>query len=1188
VTLHVWRSERADGLLVPLADLLAHPLPDPFTPEVVAVPTAGIERWVTQELSLRLGTSTDTTAGPTGDTTGADAIRGDATGEVPGDGDPTDGVCANIAFPFPGKLIADALEAAEGLPEAGDPWSPDRLVWHVVSLFAARPDPQLWGPARSHLAADDGRRYQAARHVAELFDRYAVHRPEMVRRWAAGDDVAPDLQRVEAAHAWQPRLWRALRDALAVPSTAERLALAAHRLAADEVVLDLPERLSVFGLSALPASYLEILAALAGPRDVHLFLRHPSPALWDRIERLHRDQPPRRGPRAQDPTADLPQQPLLRSWGRDAREMQTVFAALGAPVARHQPVPAAGTATDPRPTLLQHLQANLRGDRPAAGAPAEDRTDQRLRLDRSDRSVQVHASHGRLRQVQVLRDAILHLLAGLPGLEPRDIIVMCPDVEAFAPYVDAVFGAQAVSEDIGQGGVPAPTDTPPLRVRIADRSLRQTNPVLKVLAELLDLTDDRLTGPQVFDLLGRTPVRDRFGFTDDDLARIEAWIPDLGIRWGLDADDRDRYDLGGVDANTWRFGLQRLLTGVAVADEELRLVGCTVPYDDVEGSDVELAGRLAECVARLTAVVTGLRTPRTLRSWAAALTDAIQQLCLTSGANVWQEAQLHALLDALVEQAASAADTVPLGLADVRVLLADRLRGRPSRASHRTGDLTFSTLVPMRAVPHRVVCLLGMDDGSFPRQTVPDGDDLIDRTPFVGDRDPRTEDRQLLLDALLAATDHFVVTYSGRDERTNEPLPAAVPVGELLDVVDATVTTGAHNERGQELPARRWIVVEHPLQPFDARNFQPGGLRADGDRDGPWGFDRIALSGARANAGELTEVPAFLTHPLSPREEDQQVVDLGQLVRFLEHPVRFFLGERLGVWLRTGRDVAGDGIPLDLTGLPKWAVGHRLLDALRQGHSRQSWERAERARGTLPPDPLAQTVLDEVCPIVEALVVAADEHFGAAPARSQEVDLPLGDGRRLVGTVGSLHGEVLGLVTYSSLKARHRLAAYARIVALTAFAPETSWRAVLLGRSKRKDPVEVCCLGPLPGDTAGRREEAATRLDTLLDLYDRGLRVPPPLYGDTTEAIARNTALNQGPWGAAKHWETSFAAYPSDDLDPCHVAVLGGVASFDEIMQPPPTPEEAGPEWPMCQQRVVAWARRLWDPVLEVESGAPR
>jgi exodeoxyribonuclease V gamma subunit len=1159
LTLHVWRSERADGLLRPLADLLADVPSDPFAPEVVAVPTAGIERWVAQELALRLGTG------------GVDA---------------TDGVCANVDFPFPGVLVARALEAAEGLDAGADRWRPDQLVWVLLGLHDADPDPRRWGPAATHLASpDDGRRYAAARRVADLFDRYAVHRPEMVRAWAQRRDVGPDLDPIPPAHGWQPGLWRAVRTAVGRPSTAERLADATARLAADEVELDLPARLSVFGLSALPSSYLEVLWALAGPRDVHLFLRHPSPALWDRIEAEASARPLRRVPRRDDPTAEVARHPLLRSWGRDAREMQTVFAALGAPPAVHVAVDA------PEPTtLLARIQADIRDDRVPAGAPIDGADDRRPLLDPDDRSVQVHASHGRLRQVQVLRDAILHLFASDPELEPRDVIVMCPDVESFAPYVDAVFGAHVASSGDLVGGDPdrQHRDTPALRVRLADRSLRQTNPVLKVVAELLDLADDRMTGPQVFDLLGRAPVRRRFRFSDDDLARLETWIPDLGIRWGLDAADRSRYDLAGLDVNTWRFGLRRLLAGVAVADEDLRLVADVVPYDDVEGGDVELAGRFAECIARLTTALTQLREPRPLAAWAVALVDTADRLTLSAGADAWQAVQLHRLLDTLVEQAGDAADQVELSLADVRTLLGDRLRGRPSRASHRTGDLTVSTLVPMRAVPHKVVCLLGMDDGSFPRRTVADGDDLVDLVPFVGDRDARTEDRQLLLDALLAATDHLVVTYAGRDERTNEPLPPAVPVGELLDVVDATVRSGDTDEHGGEQRARRRVLTEHPLQPFDRRNYRPDELGVAG----PWSFDRVGLTGARAHAGDLADAPPLLTDPLPPREEDREVVDLGQLVRFLDHPVRFFLRERLGVWLREGQETTPDGIPLDLTGLPKWAVGDRLLTALRQGHTREAWERVERARGTLPPDPLATAILDDVCPVVEQLMEVADQELGSGPARAEEIAVPLGDDRRLVGTVGSLYGTVHGLATYSSLKAKHRLAAYARLVALTAAFPEEPWRVVLVGRvsgSQARQKIEVRELAALADDPTGRADVAATALATLVDLYDRGLREPAPLYGQTSEEIARGAGGKKGPWGASTTWETSFSRFGgNDDRDPCHVAVLGRVATFDELMTPPPGPDEQGPGWEECEERVVAWARRLWDPILALEEVSRR
>src|SRR5581483_11449173 len=299
---------------------------------------------------------------------------------------------------------------------------------------------------------------------------------------------------------------------------------------------------------------------------------------------------------------------------------------------------------------------------------------------------------------------------------------------------------------------------------------------------------------------------------------------------------RAAYKLDALDANTWRAGLDRLLLGVAMADEGHRLVGGVLPVDDVSSSDIDLAGRLAELLDSLTAALDRLTLPQPVSSWAAALSDAAAMLTATASVDSWQEAELRHLLDDMVTEADSAPPVGPAGdgggiepgrsgasggseltLPEIRTLLADRLRGRPTRANFRTGHLTMCTLVPMRSVPHRVVCLLGLDDGVFPRKIDVDDDDLVAADARVGDRDPRSEDRQLLLDALLAAESHLIITYSGRDERTNAERPPAVPVGELLDVVDRTVRLP--DDPTGEVPARSRIVVHHPLQPFDPRNF---------------------------------------------------------------------------------------------------------------------------------------------------------------------------------------------------------------------------------------------------------------------------------------------------------------------------------------------------------------------------------
>ncbi|HEY2429999.1 MAG TPA: exodeoxyribonuclease V subunit gamma, partial [Acidimicrobiales bacterium] len=878
--LHVHRAERADGLVAGLADLLATPLPDPMVTEVVSVPTRGIERWLSQQLAGRLGTS-------------------------PGR---EDGVCANVDFPFPATLVGGALACASGVDPDNDPWTASRSVWPLLEVVDASLLEPWLAPFADHLRQSapvgEPRRFAAVRHVADLFDRYGVHRPELLRSWAGGDDQVP------AESAWQPALWRRLRERIAAPSLAERLPDACRALREDATLVELPDRLSLFGLTRLPASYVDVLAALAAERDVHLFLLHPSAVLWDRVAAQPR--PPRPVHRRDDPTAGLAVNPLLASWGRDAREMQLVIAGADAPTAdHHQPVHHEPT------TLLARLQAGVWADR----TPTDDA--EKPLLGPADRSLRLHDCHGRARQVEVLRDDIRHLLASDPTLEPRDVIVMCPDIEAYAPLIGAVFGSGAEEDEVD--GQPA------LRVRLADRSLRQTNPVLGVVALLLDLASSRMTASQVLDLAGREPVRRRFGFDDDDLERLTGWVAASGIRWGLDAAHRAPFKLDSIDAGTWHAGLDRTLVGVAVADVGQRTVAGVVPLDDVDSGDIDLAGRWAELVDRLATTTATFSKAESMTAWADVIATAADRLCATTEGDAWQRAGLGRLLDAIVDEAG--ASPVPLALADVQALLAERLRGRPTRANFRTGHLTVCTLVPMRSVPHRVVCLLGLDDGAFPRGVERDGDDLILADPHVGDRDARSEDRQLLLDALLAATDHLVITYSGRDERTNLPRPPAVPVGELFDVVDRTVRTAGGGA------ARRQVIVRHPLQPFDPRNFEAGEL----GEEGPFSFDGVNLEGARALGGTPLPAEPFLAGPLPALEVG--AVELDDLERFVRHPVGAFLRQRFSISLGDWSTEVEDALPVELDGLERWRVGERILNAHLAGDPLDACFDAERARG---------------------------------------------------------------------------------------------------------------------------------------------------------------------------------------------------------------------------------------------------
>jgi exodeoxyribonuclease V gamma subunit len=300
----------------------------------------------------------------------------------------------------------------------------------------------------------------------------------------------------------------------------------------------------------------------------------------------------------------------------------------------------------------------------------------------------------------------------------------------------------------------------------------------------------------VLDLASAAPVRRRFGFTDDDLAQLAMWVEEAAIRWGLDAGHRSAYGLRLGD-NTWESGLSRILLGVTMAEHEdgrYQHVGDALPVDDVSSKENDLAGRFGEYVDRLRRFVDAADAAGSIGAWVAALSAGVEQLTDVPTRDAWLQAQFDRELSRIVDSAdgvsrrsqarssttegaegrSSTTDETPLLLADVRQLLAHRLGGRPTRSNFRTGTLTVCTMVPMRSVPHRVVCLLGLDDGVFPRAGSVDGDDVLARNPMTGERDVRSEDRQLFLDAIMAATETLVVTYTGANEHTGAERPPAV------------------------------------------------------------------------------------------------------------------------------------------------------------------------------------------------------------------------------------------------------------------------------------------------------------------------------------------------------------------------------------------------------------------------------
>ncbi len=1128
--LQVHVAERADALVEALADELAVPVADPFAPDLVAVPTRGVERWVSQRLAHHLG------AGP----------------------GTQDGVCANVRFDSPARVVADVLASLEGGTRESDPWRVENLTWHVLEVVDEHAD-QPWlavvarhvGAGPDHDERRAGRRMHLAQRLARLLAAYDSGRPALARAWTAGHDddgaghpLAPDL-------AWQPALWRALVERLG-PPPALRLEDSAARLVAQQDLVDLPDRLHVFGPTALPAAHLTVLSALAARRAVHLWLPTASLSLWRAVE-------PAQGALRRRDRPAVARHPMLRSMANDSLELAARVKAL-APHVHEVATPA------PASTVLGTLQAALRADAPEPVPGAR-----RPQPVPGDRSVQVHACHGRSRQVEVLRDVLVGLLADDPSLEPRDVVVMCPDVEAFAPLVHAVFGPTPQVPGDGPPGDAVAPEHPgrTLRVRIADRSPARANPVLAVLATLLELADSRVTASAVVDLAGQEPVRRRFGLDDEALDRLRAWALESGVHWGEDVDRRARFHLGAVAQGTWSTALDRLLLGVAMAEEDHRFVGAVLPIDDVSSSDVVLVGRVTELLDRLSGVLAELGGVHPAEHWFDTIDRALALLTSVAPDDRWQQAEAARVL--AQARADATGHSGLLRLPDVVALLGPRLAGRPTRAGFRTGALTVCSLAPMRAVPHRVVVLLGMDDGLFPRAGRRDGDDVLARDPLVGERDRRQEDRQLFLDAVTSATDHLVVLYTGADERTGALRPPCVPVGELLDALDSALEL--------EAGARRALVVEHPLQPVDPRVFEPGAL----GRPGPFGFDALDLAAARAAASPRVPPGPLVSAPL-PDPPDDGVCDLESLVRVLEHAPRAFFTQRLGARLPSDSPQLEDHMPLELDALRRWAIGDRLLTASLEGADLATAAAAERRRGHLPPRELGGAalarILDEAVPVREAV-----DPFLTADAGTYDVRVRAGD-RLLTGTVRGVHGHRLVRAVFSSLAPKHLLRSWVQLLALAADedagARASVRSAVTVGRGRAGASTAIL-RAPAP-------EHAAAVLAELLAVRDEALRAPIPLLTRTSHAYARqrwegdstSVALS----AARRELGTPEAAESGrggfERVDAYHVLAFGDGFELEDLLgEPTATDRAARPEEPT---RFGALASRVWRELLAAEA----
>lgn len=819
-----------------------------------------------------------------------------------------------------------------------DAWEPDRLVWHV--LGAVRSGAAGLEPLAAHLDAND-QRYANALRIARLFRRYADHRPAMLAAWSADPEAAAAALGVDG---WQVHLWSALHQRIVADDPVVRRRRLAEGVASGRVAVPWPA-VHVFAPRRSTASQRGLLRALAGRVPVHVWLASPGPADTENA--------------------------LARTLGRAARESHAAWLEGEPRVTHHDGAGRRGSA-------LGRLQQSVLAGSPLPAAVA-------------DGTITIHSSHGPGRQVEVLREALTGLFADDPTLEPRHVVVACPDPTTLGPHLAAAF------TDPGAGS-PRAWRHPAtgLRLQVVEADASRANQLFALLGELLTLGASRATASQLLGLAAHPFVARRFGFGGDQLERLEELAASAAIRWGINPEHRARFGIGDVQQNTWQLGVQRLVMGEAFSDDHLASVGVVSTVDDVASTDTALIGALAELVSRVSRLVRSLSGEASVTEWVARLRQAIDLLADVPFADSWQLSQVWSVLEAI--ESRGAASGARLAPADALALLADAIAERGVRPAFGSGALVVCSLEALARVPHRVVCLVGLDERSFPRRGLGDGDDLMVRDPLPGDPDPGAEDRQCVLDAVLAAGDHLVVVYQGQSSLTPEPHHPPAGVQELIEAAG-----------GKD------AVQQATLQAFAWTNFT-------GDRPS---FDTGALGGARALVSERLAGPDRWAVGHLHRTEPLTALGVDRLAAMLKHPGRFLLKERADVTLGDD-DPLRESIPLELGHLEAWAVGDAMLTSLRAGHPLDAVTTAQWLSGDLPPRRLGAEAIRGIAEKAQTVHRAFLKVADAAPD-VREIDLDI-EGVRLTGRL-TLRGGLLAESHFGSVNAKHLGEAWVRLLA---------------------------------------------------------------------------------------------------------------------------------------------------------------
>ncbi len=1050
----LYHSNRLDLLKDLLAILMdSDPLSDPFEDEQILVQSPGMAQWLKLELAK------------------------------------ASGISANINFPLPASFIWDMFKVVlPGVPEKS-PFNKEAMAWKLMQLLPQFLEYEEFAPLARYLSDDkeQRKRYQLSHKVADIFDQYLVYRPQWMDAWEQGQ-AGPDWVEEQA---WQPILWRALVDEVKESHSEDSKAY--HRAGLYQDFIDrlnrqmtvpgLPKRLFVFGISALPPKYVEALVVLGKHMDVHLMLSNPCQEYWSDIvdpkylakktaqnrtlitvennELLEEQGTPwlAKGKHYNEmiDQGDAYQvgNPILASMGKLVRDFLHQLSIL-------EPEEVQAFVELPGENLLQQIQKDILELKDASESEQGelDSCEHRRILDIQDTSLEMVACHSPMREVEVLQDKLLGMFAENPELTPKDIIVMMPNVEDYSPYIWAVFGSETQSKSIP--------------FSISDVSAKQENPVLSSFLKLLKLSETRCTSAELLEILEVPAILARFDIAQQEFERIRQWVLESGIRWGLNDLSGERFDLPNLTHNTWLFGLRRMLLGYAMSEH---MFDGILPYEECQGIEAELLGKLCSFVEELILAQQSLSQQQDIVQWQQALNQILERFYLGEESDELALKLIRDKLENLHQQIKQADFQEFLSLAVLYDYLSAALTNERSSQRFLAGQVNFCTLMPMRSIPFKVVCLLGMNDGVYPR-SIPDmGFDLMAGHTEKGDRSRRDDDRYLFLEALISAQDKLYISFVGHSIQDNSEKVPSVLVTELLDYcLQSYVLVQDRDKKVEEAlkGLENKLVTHYPLQAFSRRYFN----------------GEFSTYGEQWWSTESSEVvnKSFLGEPLPELDLEQEPIELESLVRFYRHPNKTFLNQRLKVYLELKDQTIEEDEPFFLDGLANYHLATEVLDTLLTDGSTTEVETRLRASGQLPFSAFGALAYERQ---VEKMGELADQVKPFVKGEEQQIEVALQIGEeQLEGWLKSCYQGQLIRVKPAALNGKDIVQSWIEHLCLCASSQHVL-PSLLFGRD---EAVSFAAL---------ESSYAKEKLALFISYYRRGLLMPLPFFPNTALAWSK-------------------------------------------------------------------------------------